>query len=163
MPAAAWYTACHMKHRDQWLNEFTVFGAFLVISLTVLLYGAATALFADRSPEEIMTAVVPIAPTVEEYRTEASRAAAGFLRQAATLTVESIPLAGEALPALVEVTEQRMLDLRVPAEMREVHLRVVLLLNQWKRALAGSAEEQTDAIEATRTLLETEPWLAPSP
>jgi hypothetical protein len=126
-----------------------------------LLAGATfIALFPQLAEVGAVTAVTA-APTSDEYRAQAADVLSPFVSQVSAMAPSDFGRAGTEMTAFAAKTQEALLALRVPGELREAHLSFVLLLDQWKRALsaAGTEADRAVAVERTRSLLVTYPWL----
>lgn len=152
----------HKRTRPYRINEFTVFGAFVAVAVFGLVYGIVAAALGkfDIASGYEDTLLQPAAPPTElEYQTEAREVLSPFLGQALAMRQEDLTGDNSAMLQLVEKTQDRLLRVRVPADYREFHLSAVLLLDQWKRALAGSQPDRDAAIGKTQELAKKSPWL----
>ncbi len=145
-------------HHHKWLNELTVVGVFFAVIAIGLVYALFHLNLTPTSPAQPAAPVVK-APTIEEYQSEARSVLAPFLEQAAAVDSGSLAAADEVFGALIDKTQERLLRVRVPAQARETHLSFVLLLEQWRRALKGSAADQDRAADMTVKLTSANPWL----
>lgn len=135
-----------------------VLGAFVATTLVGLAYGAISGLsHGDIIPPSVPAPVV--APTREEYRTETVGVMADFWEQSARMTREDLRVPDPRFVDIVGKTQERLLRVRVPREERDAHLAFVLLLDQWKRALDGSAADQEKVFEKTEAVLTENPWI----
>lgn len=145
------------------IGEFIVFGLVISVACVALLYGI-TLVFNASPKNDSMSAEtqqpVVVAPSTTEYDSSASDVMTPFLQQAALVTPASFTGDLSLLGDLVTKTEDRLLRLRLPAERRDAHLSAVLLLGSWKRAIAGSAQDQNDVLSATAEFVKTAPWSA---
>lgn len=153
------------------LDEFAVLGAFVLVSTIGLLYGGLLLFLAATAEPAayVIEAVQP--PLVEEYRRDARVSVGPFFDEvlaAGLVEVDAArfgdpgsgPGSGSALAASAEKAKADLLVLRVPGEERETHLSLVLLLEQWRRALAGSVADQDTVLERTHRLLQEHPWMS---
>lgn len=98
--------------------------------------------------------------TMDEYRGQTLQATSPFLSQVAVLKTEDLAGENEALAAEATGVSERLLEMKhVPADAKDVHLRLVLLVDQWRRALSGSIAERRSAVANTSRLLKEQPWL----
>ncbi|MEY4744154.1 MAG: hypothetical protein RL272_99 [Candidatus Parcubacteria bacterium] len=144
------------------VNEFTIFGVFIAVAVFGILYGlllAVTGALPTEMPADFPDLQPVVAPTESEYQSEASDVLSPFFRQAAQMQAEDLTGDTGALLQLVQKTQDRLLRVRVPKEYRDAHLSFVLLLDQWKRALAGSAPDRKVVLDKTRELMAANPWL----
>jgi len=142
-------------------NEFTIVGVFVAVVFVGLVVGLVSAISAATPTEPVASVVT--APTLIEYRTEARAVLAPFLSQAET--VDSEALTEEAQIALVDLasrTQERLLRIRVPASEREAHLSFVVVLDQWKNALAGTSDDLEGVLDRTALLVQKHRWVLPS-
>ncbi len=146
-------------HRHKWLNELTVVGVFFVVIAIGLVYALLNLDLGPASSGENPDAAAVRAPTVEEYQGEARSVLTPFLEQAAAVDADGLAAADEVFQALIDKTQERLLRVRVPAQARETHLSFVLLLEQWRRALRGTAADQARAADMTVKLTSANPWL----
>jgi len=145
-------------HRHKWLNELAVVAVFFAIVAIGLIYAIFNLdLAPSASPGEVVWA--PKAPTLDEYRGEARTVLGPFLEQAAVADPDQLVETETVFKSLVDKTQERLLRLRVPAEAREAHLSFVLLLEQWRRALGGSAADQAKVSGMTEKVTAANPWL----
>jgi hypothetical protein len=149
--------------RNHWLGgEMIVLGAFASAVLVGLAYGVfATVVPRDTPATEAVP--VPVAPTQEEYRTEAVAVMADFWQQSANVTAEGLRNPDPRFVEIVTKTQERLLRVRVPKEDRDAHLTFVLLLDQWKRALNGSTLDQERVFEKSETVRTANPWIVALP
>lgn len=150
------------KQREFRVNEFTILGAFVAVAFFGLVYGAivvTTGAAGLRGLDEEIAEVLPAAPTDDEYRADARDVLAPFVAQAAVMGDSAFDGDTSALRQLVEKTQERFLRVRVPASFRTTHLSFILLFDQWKRALDGSAPDREVVIEKTRQLIGDNMWL----
>lgn len=127
---------------------------FLAVSLAGLVFLSDAVLRAVPTPPQA------VAPTDEEYRAEASVIMEPFLAQASAMTAEDFELAEpEALRTLVVTTQERMLRLRVPSDLKDAHLAFVLMLERWHRAFDGDADMRVTAISQLRAEVDAYPWV----
>ena len=140
-------------------DKFLVLGVFVAfvgagfIYIGVLLWGAA------RGSAAVPVIAVASGPSSEEYQASCRDIAGPFLRQAEAVDPAQIGSVGPELAKLAEATRQRLMRLRVPAPDRDAHLRLILLLDEWKKAAAGSADDAASAAAHTADLLAAFPWL----
>lgn len=147
------------------INEFTVFGAFIAVAVFGLGYG----IIASSTGRFEAAPVMEGAPwqripslTSAEYEAQASEVLSPFLGQALAMTQDDLAGDTTAASALVEKTEERLLRIsHVPVDHKDFHLRAVLLLEQWKRALAGSGADRGVVLGKTKELVDGDPWLQP--
>ena len=155
-----------MHRRKPHPNEFTVIGAFVLAGTLSLVVGGTALLLLSR--QEVFTSLTPQleprkAPTVAEYRAEARTVLSPFLEQAANMTEEDIGSGDAIVLGLVEKTQERLLNMIVPADERDAHLAFVLLLDQWKRALKGSAADIARVGDSTSGTVDAYPWVLDEP
>ena len=148
------------RKKDKWLNEFTVLGVFIAVSLGGLLFGGFMAVFDSIEPAKLLVPVIAPAPTEAEYQQEVRRVMRGFMSQYWLLTEDDFDSVSEPLRNLVGVTQDRLIGVRVPASERDTHLSLVLLMDQWKRALNSSAANYHSVLLNTDAFLELHPWLS---
>ncbi|HTK05098.1 MAG TPA: hypothetical protein VL500_05930 [Candidatus Eisenbacteria bacterium] len=154
--------ARHKRTRPFRIDEFTVFGAFVAVAVFGLVYGIVAVAVGkfDVSAGYEEPLLQPVEPPTElEYQTEARDVLSPFFGQALTMRQEDLSGDNSAMLQLVEKTQDRLLRVRVPADYREFHLSAVLLLDQWKRALAGSKPDRDAALGKTQELAKKSPWL----
>jgi hypothetical protein len=150
------------KRHDSWLNEFTVFGVFVVVAFIGLLAGGAVLLFGRDAATELTGVEAVTAPTADEYHAEARQIMSAFLGSAGKLTIDDIEGVKTELQAIVATTQTRLLAVRIPSGERDAHLALVLLMEHWKRALAGSdIDQQTDVFQQTQDFIVAHPWIVP--
>ena len=141
------------------LNEFTVLGVFVVVALAGLAIGAVSLIMDYQKygpPKPIV-----LAPTAADYRVEARAVVGPFLGQAAVIGQGVSPEGAEELMGeLVDMTQERLLGMTVPATERDAHLSMVILLDQWRRALDGTDLDMSGVVSRTDDLLVDYPWLA---
>lgn len=148
------------KRHDSWLNEFTVFGAFVVVAFIGLLSLGAVVLFGKDAVTELAGVEAVTAPSVDAYQAEARQIMSAFLGSAGKLTIDDIEGVKTELQAIVATTQTRLISVRVPSGERDAHLALVLLMEQWKRALAGSdIDQQTDVFQRTQDFIMAHPWI----
>ncbi len=148
-----------MRKKDQhFFNEFTILGVFVAVALIGLIAAGVSLLAQPRfAPVGVPTVQ---APTSEEYRVEARSVVMPFLSQAAVISANPMPEgASETMSDLVDLTQERLLGMTVPASERDVHLSMVILLDQWRRALNGTDADLSGVIDRTDGLLKDYPWL----
>ncbi len=144
------------KTSDLATGEFVILAAFVVAVTVGLLYGAVIVAVSGNRPAAVAP---PAAPTVDAYRAEAQGVLAPFFEQAQRMTSADLAAPSSELVDLVAKTQERLLRLVVPKEEKDVHLALVLLLEQWKRALAGSAADREAVIDKTRQMIAKNRWL----
>lgn len=150
------------KRHDSWLNEFTVFGAFVVVSFVGLLSVGSVVLFGRDAVTELAGVEAVTAPSAEEYHAEARQIMSAFLGSAGKLTIDDIEGVKAELQAIVATTQDRLIAVRVPSEERDAHLALVLLMEHWKRALTDSdIDQQTDVFQRTQDFILAHPWIVP--
>ncbi len=154
-----------MVHKNRFsfrnFNEFTVLVVFGVVGLGMLLFGG---IFGLRdldlgASEKRVVAPAVVAPTTEAYQKETRDVMTPFLRQAANVQVQNFSADIPSMLELVTKTQELMLRVRVPKDSREAHLSFVLLLDQWKRALAGSKSDQAAVLAKTPELVAAHSWV----
>ncbi|HTM67975.1 MAG TPA: hypothetical protein VL426_01625 [Candidatus Binatia bacterium] len=145
------------------INEFTVFGAFVAVAVFGLAYGIiAAALGKITVTDDLGEALWQPAPalTPTEYERQAADVLSPFLGQAASMSREDLDGDDTATLQLVEKTQERLLRIaHVPTDHKDAHLRAVLLLDQWKRALAGPGPDREAVLDKTKQLVKDYPWL----
>ncbi|MEA3248968.1 MAG: hypothetical protein U9Q03_01265 [Patescibacteria group bacterium] len=147
------------KKKVTFFNEFTILGTFVVVALAGLAIGAVS-LIADYQKYGPVEPLVT-APPVGEYRAEARAVVAPFLGQAAVISQVVVPEgADRVMGDLVDMTQERLLGMTVPATERDAHLSMVILLDQWRRALSGTELDMAGVATRTDGLLADYPWLA---
>ncbi|MEK9152189.1 MAG: hypothetical protein AAB692_02390 [Patescibacteria group bacterium] len=156
------------QRRSILFTEFAVLGGFVLaaligyfVALGAVLWPAAAPAVA---PEETLSAAAPAAPGIDEYRAEVSSVATPFLSQASRITADDFKTNAEAvagLSSLAQKTQERLLRVRVPGKERTTHLALVLLIEQWKRALAGSKLDRKAVVINTQHLIRDHDWLTP--
>jgi hypothetical protein len=142
------------------MNEFTVVGIFVAIIFIGLLFGM---IFTFKSEIGVNLTPQINPPTVVDYRTEARSVLEPFLLQ--IQSIPSGPLSEETATAMVDlirVTQERLLRMRVPGEERDAHLALVIILDQWKKAVYEDETVLSGVLERTILLLEKYRWLMPS-
>lgn len=150
------------KKRRLLVNEFTIFGVFIAVAVFGLLYGmllAATGGVPSAVSQDLPELQPVVAPTMAEYESEAREVLAPFFRQALQTRPEDLTGDTGAMLQLVQKTQDRLLRVRVPKEYRDAHLGFVLLLDQWKRALTGSAPDRAAVLDKTREQGTANAWL----
>jgi hypothetical protein len=60
---------------------------------------------------------------------------------------------------LSDATKERLMNLRVPADNRDLHMQIILLVDQWKRAAEGSAADAQVVSDRTAQLIVANRWL----
>lgn len=144
------------------INEFTIFGVFIAVAVFGLLYGmllAVTSGVPSAVSSDFPEFRPVVAPTMAEYESEAREVLAPFFRQALQMRPEDLTGDTGAMLQLVQKTQDRLLRVRVPKEYRDAHLGFVLLLDQWKRALTGSAPDRDVVLDKTREQGTANAWL----
>lgn len=142
-------------HRRLFINDFVIITTvFFAILSFGLVYGLIHLRVGDQP-----AAVAVTAPTLADYHQGASSVLEPFLNQWPNVTSEALVSDNEPLKGLVVMTQERLLRLRVPAEAKDDHLVLVLLLDKWKRALAGSAADQRNVLEMTEQTVAGLAWL----
>ncbi len=150
------------KRHDSWLNEFTVFGTFIAVSFVGFLYVGTMFVFGGKGGFDASGMEMVTAPTVGAYHEDARSVMEPFFGVAGQLTVDDIDGVREELLTIVETTQGRLIDLRVPSEEREAHLALVLLMEQWKRVLPDADTEQyAEAFVRTQDFVVAHPWITP--
>lgn len=147
------------RKKHSLFNEFTVFGAFIAVSILGFLYGGVLLLLAVSGFGGVLDVPSATAPTEEEYQQEVRHIMGSFLGQIHMIGADEIAGAGDDFYRLVDVTQGRMIEIKVPTGSRETHISIVLLLEQWKRAVGGSVADQEAVIGNTRDVIERNPWL----
>jgi hypothetical protein len=148
------------QKRKKWWSEFVVLGVFAAVVIAGLLYALVIVVVVGKDGAvETDIALPPVPPTAEEYRSGARDVLVPFLDQADLMTEADVASAGPVVDDFVEKTQERLLRLRVPKEYRDAHLTFVLLLDQWRRALAGSEPDRAVVLAKTRAVVETYPWV----
>lgn len=146
------------KKKEHLFNEFTILGAFVVVALSGLIVGSISLIIQANAERD--SAPEATAPTARDYRAEAKAVITPFLGQAAVISQGVFPEGTDtAMSDLVDLTQERLLGLTVPASEREVHLSMVILLDQWRRALNGTDRDMAGVIARTDKLLIDYPWL----
>jgi uncharacterized membrane protein len=146
------------KKEKHLLNEFTVLGSFAAVVLAGLAIGAVSLI--ANPPKQLIETAVPAGPSVSDYRSEVRQILMPFLQQVVVIEETGLPEgASETLSNMVSLTQERMLDLTVPAGEREAHLSMVILLDQWTRALSGVNSDLSGVISRTSRLMLKYPWL----
>jgi hypothetical protein len=102
------------------------------------------------------------APTADHYQQETREVMAPFLEQAGKMTAENFAADNSAMTQLVGKTQERLLTVIVPKEYKSAHLSFILLLEKWKRALTGNADDQKAVLKETTDAVIANPWLATS-
>lgn len=145
------------------VNEFTVLGAFIAVAIFGLLYGilaVALGRVEFRNPGTMPYIEPVVALTPEQYEADVREVLAPFIEQARLMQPEDLATDNGTMAQLVQKTQDRLFRVqRLPKEYRDVHLAFVLLLDQWKRALAGSVPDREVVLEKTDALLAENPWL----
>lgn len=103
----------------------------LTIGLIVLMYYAFTGQMTRRVP--VVSEPSPI--SVSEYTTKLKQLSETFIKNYSEQSDDSARL------LLVEQTLQTVLDMRVPAEYKDLHLSFVIKLHSLQQALKGQGEE----------------------
>lgn len=141
-------------------DKFLVLGVFVSFVGAGFIYIGVT-LWRLSGPAYGVPAIsVASAPSSEEYQADCREISGPFLKQASVVDPEKIGIVGPELSKMAEATKQRLLRLKVPTADRDAHLRLVLLLDQWKKASTGSADLAADAVARTAALLADFPWLS---
>lgn len=147
------------RKTHHWLGgEMIVLGAFAATTLVGLAYGAISGL----SHGDIVPPAAPaplVAPSQEEYRAETADVMADFWEQSSRMTRDDLKVPDPRFVDIVEKTQERLLRVRVPKDGRDAHLSFVLLLDQWKRALGGSAADQEKVFDKSEDVLTENPWI----
>ncbi len=141
-------------------DKFLILGVFVSFVGAGFLYIGILLWRSSRSPAAAPAIAVTSGPSSDEYRADCRDIAAPFLRQASAVNPAQIGVVGPELAKLAEATRQRLMRLRVPAPDRDAHLRLILLLDEWKRAAVGSADEAASATAHTADLLDSFHWLS---
>lgn len=159
----------HKPFKKGFFSEYTVFGVFIAVAAFGLIFGGVLTMMggewggggtriAVEFDEEPVAPPEPItAPSVEEYRVGAKAALAVFV--SAVGNFENGKVGGTVTPTIIINAQNDLLNLRVPTGEREAHLNIVLLLDQWKRALQGSPKEVERIQAKTIQDLASYPWL----
>jgi hypothetical protein len=137
------------------MGPFVVVGVFVA----VILLGLACGTWYFVRSVTGRNAAPQSAPSAEAYRVEVASVARPFLAQALKMDDADLAAAGADLADLVAKTQERVLRLRVPGSERDAHLGLVLLLEQWKRAVSGDAESRSSVLERTRAFVNAHPWI----
>lgn len=157
-----------MRHKKPlWDSELAVLGVFVAVVAVGFTYGLANLiwpdLFARLSGTVSEAQLADSAPSEDAYQAEVRDIMGPFLAQAANVAPDNLAdTSGEAmrtLATLVQKTQDRLVRVRVPGDYRDAHLAAVLLLEQWKRALAGSKSDQKLVLERTDEAKQAYPWL----
>ncbi|KPJ85810.1 hypothetical protein AMJ57_01730 [Parcubacteria bacterium SG8_24] len=146
-------------HQKILFGELTVFGVFVVICLSGLIYGSVLVLYPYAGAAEPEESALLEPPTAAGYEMEANEVLLPFLDQFALLAEADLGSVDPMLGDLVVKTQERLLRMRVPGDYRDTHLSLVLLLDQWKRALDGSLGDQAVVVDRTQELLGEIEWL----
>jgi hypothetical protein len=136
-----------------------VLGVFVTVSTIGLLYGVLLVVLTDTSFDRSVAAQASLAPSVEEYHVAAAGVVSPFLTQAGSMDASDLESVDPLMQELVARTQERLLRMLVPAESRDEHLAVVLLLSQWDRALGGSQPDQAAVLENTAEFIMENPWV----
>lgn len=157
-------------------NQFTVLIGFVIAVLFMLAFGGIYIYFGAKKVAESVPSADVVAnnvarpqeealqgppPSAEEYQIEIKSVAGPFFASVAQMQQADVLDAPAELSSLVGETQERLFTERVPSEFRETHLSLVLLLDQWKRALAGNAIDQQTALAKTDEFLAANAWLQP--
>lgn len=137
-------------------GPFVVLGVFVAVILVGLACGGWYAAQTIRG----YAGVSASAPTVDAYRSEVASITKPFFAQTLTMTEADVAAAGADLHSLAAKTQERVLRVRVPGSERQVHLGLVLLLEQWKRA-SSDGGNPAGVLEKTRAFVAATPWIAP--
>jgi len=147
------------KKKSQLFNEFAVLGVFVIVAFAGLIVGAVsivTQAQEARNPEPVATA-----PSASEYRSQARAVFEPFLTQVRIIGEGTLPTgAGAVMSNLVDLTQERLLGMTVPTTERDAHLSMVILLDQWRRAIEGTQTDLAGVVSRTDSLLEDYPWIA---
>ncbi|MDD5251668.1 MAG: hypothetical protein PHT12_03460 [Patescibacteria group bacterium] len=147
------------KHRVYWrLAGLFVFAAVVLAGLA---YGMAHVILSGNGGQGEIAPTIT-APTVEEYQAAIKPILKPFFEQAVKLSPEDLVQPDPMLVQLEGQTRQSLLgfSMRVPKAATGTHMSFVLLLDKWRRALAGSDGDQATVIDATRQVMADNPWLA---
>ncbi|MBI4457464.1 hypothetical protein HY633_00685 [Candidatus Uhrbacteria bacterium] len=155
------------SHRSWLFTEFAVLGGFVMVAFIGYFVAIGSVLwpsFLESAPQQVQVEASPPAPSVEEYRASVANVAGPLLSQVRLLTDADLAAKGEvavSLSSLVGKTQERLLRVTVPNVERDTHLSLVLLLEQWKRALAGSKADGKVVRANTAKMIAAHPWLLP--
>ena len=116
-------------HHRRSLFPFVIAG--LTIGLAVLMYYAFTGRMTPRA--SVVSEPPPI--SVSEYTTNLKNSSEMFLKNYVEQSEVSVRL------VLVDETLQTLLDMRVPAEYKNLHLSFVIELHNLQQALKGQGED----------------------
>lgn len=141
-------------------NEFTVLGIFVASILIGLTFGLVFWLSAQSSSADMIKHENRV-PTVIEYRTDVASVMTPFLVQAESIKTNKVTDdAGEAIIDLANLTQDRLLRMRVPGSEREAHLSFVILLDQWKQAVK-SGGDLVGVLQRTQKITDEHRWILP--
>ena len=137
--------------------EFVIAGVLVAVACAITVY-----LLVSRGNLPSMDAAPPeqpsrTAPTRAEYEAATAEVMAPFLRQAVVIDPAAADVA--ALADLVAKTKDRAMRIVVPADRRDLHLRLIFLLDAWTAAVRGDKDAATKAAADTAAVVEQEPWL----
>jgi len=147
------------KHSHKWFNEMAVVAVFFLVVAAGLFYALFHLEIGPAAPTVNQPLAISSAPTVSAYEHEADTVLAPFLEQAAKVGQAELASGDQDLLDLIGKTQDRLLRMIVPAERKDAHLKFVLLLEQWRRALNGSAADQKQVLASTQQVLADNPWL----
>lgn len=158
----------HKPFKKGFFSEYTVFGVFIAVAAFGLIFGGVLAMMGGEwgdgtvqivevENEELVLPPEPVtAPGKDEYRLAARSAVFPFL-----LKLQNVPRDGEwkntdyGLRQAAIDTQAGLLKITVPVEERDEHLALVLLFDQWKRAVDGSASDRRAVIKKLDAMLAT--------
>lgn len=143
-------------------SEFTVFGAFVAVAVFGLGYGILAAAL-GRVHLTPLGEAAPWRPqpamNADEYEYQAAEVMSPLLGQSLSMSKDDLSPDNAALRQLVDKTQERLLRIqRIPADHKDAHLRAVLLLDQWKRALSGSEPDREAVLGKTKELVDEYSW-----
>ncbi|MFH2062529.1 MAG: hypothetical protein ABIJ46_00025 [bacterium] len=148
-----------MKHENRNnSSRFLAVGFFAVLVVAGLSYGIWSAY---RSAGSRANQTIEVsAPTVEEYRSEASVVVAPFLEQMSALPDgELSDQTNDSLLSLAATTQERLLRMTVPGSERDAHLSFVTLIDRWRRIADGQDGDRESIRQQATDLLIRYDWL----
>ncbi len=149
-----------------WFNEFTIFGAFVVVALFGVIYGGVVAVMSVLDRQQVAAEAVP--PSVEVFRVAVGEAAGPFLWQVSKSGVGmfegdtelSIEFAKKTRESVLAINE----SMKIPAAESVSYLQLVLLLDRWERALGkeGTVDNRAAVVADTQAFVLENSWAVPA-
>lgn len=149
------------RHQPNWRTIALYPAVFVIVVSGLYLYGMSQARYTSppRINQSAETTVTVSAPSVSEYRQQVQLGLEPFFALAASYPDNADVSPDPILSETIRGWQQRLLALRVPSAEREAHLSVVLLLDQWRRALDGSVLDGNRALATVDQLVADYPWM----